>query len=173
MRIGGRTSQTKTTLINQFFGSAITALSFVGSHFPSSGLLVGISSSAPTFTSGACLGSIGGSPKAIAASAVNTGTGTCTAATGWRAMHGSPTNAGWRDGEAEPVVVCEIKGDVTSLESGTKKRCPKCDQVRNERGSWKPSLGATYNWPVTLAAIRQELRLTTSNSDEQSARQTL
>jgi hypothetical protein len=26
-----------------------------------------------------------------------------------------------------------------------------------ERDSWKPNRGAAYNWPVTLAALRQEL----------------
>jgi hypothetical protein len=44
------------------------------------------------------------------------------------------------DGEAEPVVVGEIKGDVASLENGSKKRCPKCDQVRNIQEFWDAKL---------------------------------
>jgi AAA domain len=44
------------------------------------------------------------------------------------------------NGDAEPALVGEIKGDVAALEEGKKKVCQKCGQVRDLNGFWDRSL---------------------------------
>ena len=86
--------EASTTTANNGLGT------FKGGYAP---VNLDVSPTAPTFTSGACVGSISGTPNGTAAFAISTGTGKCTSAftlgmptatTGWLCNAWDPANAG-------------------------------------------------------------------------------
>ena len=96
--------EASTTTANNGLGT------FKGGYAP---VNLDVSPAAPTFTSGACVGSISGTPNGTAAFAISTGTGTCTSAftvgmqtatTGWLCNAWDPANAGTAEKTRETTV---------------------------------------------------------------------